>query len=317
MIKKCEICGNALSNGNAWYYKDKKVCANCLKSLSPDIWAEIETEAAKSKGEFKIMFCLKCGAELPLGSKQCSECGLTLDGVKLYDPKHFPFLAILFSAMVPIYLSASNWGRLGNPQRKRKLLVIGFAGLLVFSTVLMLLPFSASSGKYIGFLINLPIGFFLREYQRSVYKTALFLGAKPASTVTGTLKGIAVTVLAVLIAILGITAYTDYETKRGIMLIREEKCEEAEVVFKRLLSLDTSDEYVKFNLAICYLCMEKWDEAVDNLNAYLQHHSDDPNAHVYLGIAFEGKGMLKEAQQHYETAQSLDPEVMDSFFGEP
>ena len=118
--------------------------------------------------------CLRC-KEIVSGQEHgCSACGYSLEGTKLYNPTHFVLLALFFTGMVPIFLAASNWGRLGDLSRKRRWLWLGLAGyMIVFSAAILLPDLGRFSNKFIGYLINLPVGMALLGMQRSTYLSAL------------------------------------------------------------------------------------------------------------------------------------------------
>lgn len=82
-------------------------------------------------------WCPSCNAGLADESQRCTSCGYSLAGLRVYNPKHFIWLAFLFSAMVPIYLAASNWGKIGRTRTKRLWLGLGFVGFALMFTSLL------------------------------------------------------------------------------------------------------------------------------------------------------------------------------------
>lgn len=271
---------------------------------------------ARSKNSADGIHCLKCRVAVSVEGHGCTACGYTLEGVRLYDPKHFVLLTFLLTAMVPIFLAASNWGRTGDGARKRRWLMIGFVCYLIFFGAVIVLPDLGTRGvRFIAYLINLPIGWLLRDIQRPVYKSALALGAKPASTFMGSIKGLGITLMAGAIPAAGFMSYLTIEESRAQAFLQEDQYEQAEAVYERLLVWNAEDENIKYNLALCHLCMERWEDAAEGFRAYLQRHDNDPVAHAFLGYALEHQGLYEEAERHYVTAEKLDPEVLTGLFG--
>ena len=258
----------------------------------------------KSSAESKR--CLRCKEVVSGQEHGCSACGYSLEGTKLYNPKHFVLLSLFFTGMVPIFLAASNWGRLGDLPRKRRWLWFGLAGYMVIFGAAMLLPdLGKLSNRFIGYLINLPVGMALLGMQRSTYLSALELGAKRASSFVGLLKGLPLVVLAFMIPLLSFTGYMMISENRALALLSEDRCAEAATEFEKLLAWDAEDEYVRFNLAICHECMGRWADAADGFRFYLQRHPDDPGAHELLGYVLMELGQDEEADRHFAAMERL------------
>lgn len=264
----------------------------------------------------EILHCLKCNAIVQPEQKRCPNCGYTLANVRLYNPKYFIILSLLLSAIVPIYLASVNWGRMGQISTRRKWLLLGLSGFVILFLCLLLLPDSGRAGSnLIGYLINLPIGYFLSTKQRPLYKKALGLGAIPASTFIGSIKGLGITLILLLVSIVAMVITTDSLLKRGQSLYEQNRCKEAASIFEWLLELDTEDEYLNYDLAKCYICLKQWDKAVDYLKIFLKFHDDDADAHQNLAYALEQQGNIEESEEHYIIADSLYN--MDSFTIKP
>ena len=130
-----------------------------------------------SEGSADNISCIKCNESVPDESRFCPACGYSVEGVSLYNPKNFPILAALLSGIVPIFLAASNWKRIGDNARGRYWLLIGFAGFVVlFIAVILMSNFENPIVILLGYLINLSSGLLLRIKQYPVYKAALALG---------------------------------------------------------------------------------------------------------------------------------------------
>lgn len=259
--------------------------------------------------------CPQCDAALSSQDQRCQVCGYTLAAVRLYNPKHFIWLAVLFSAMVPIYLAATNWGRLGEVRKKWLWLGVGFLGLTLLFTVSMLLPDEYAGAKWLGYLFNLPIAYALRQTQRPVYATALRLGALPRSLWLGSIVGLVLVVAALAVAIAGQGAAYDIQYRRAHALVGDGKFEEAARIFQDMLRRNPDDGGAEFNLALCYHGLERWDEAADGLERCIRRNPADAEAHTFLAYVRARQGRRTEADSLASRARGLDPQVVQRLFG--
>ena len=69
--------------------------------------------------------------------------------------------------------------------------------------------------------------------------------------------------------------------------------------FKQMLESDPDNELVRFGLANEYLKAERYEEAIDALNNYLQRADDEGAAFGMLARAYEKVGMRVEARESY------------------
>jgi hypothetical protein len=117
---------------------------------------------------------------------RCPACGHGFAGVRLYDPKHFAWLGVLFSGLVPVFMSASNWGKVGKTKTKWRCLGAGFIGFTALFAILGLFGNAPKGGGNLGLnlLLNVPVALLLRDRQRPLYDAALRLGAERATFVT-------------------------------------------------------------------------------------------------------------------------------------
>ncbi len=69
--------------------------------------------------------------------------------------------------------------------------------------------------------------------------------------------------------------------------------------FKQMLESDPDNELVRFGLANEYLKAERYEEAIDALNNYLQRADDEGAAFGMLARAYEKVGMRDEARESY------------------
>lgn len=69
--------------------------------------------------------------------------------------------------------------------------------------------------------------------------------------------------------------------------------------FKQMLLDDPDNSLVRFGLANEYLKAERYEEAIDALNNYLQRANDEGAAFGMLARAYEKVGMRNEARESY------------------
>jgi predicted Zn-dependent protease len=70
--------------------------------------------------------------------------------------------------------------------------------------------------------------------------------------------------------------------------------------FKQMLLDDPDNSLVRFGLANEYLKAERYEEAIDALNNYLQRANDEGAAFGMLARAYEKVGMRDEARESYQ-----------------
>lgn len=70
--------------------------------------------------------------------------------------------------------------------------------------------------------------------------------------------------------------------------------------FKQMLESDPENNLVRFGLANEYLKAERYEEAIDTLNNYLQRADDEGAAFGMLARAYEKVGMRDEAKESYQ-----------------
>lgn len=71
-------------------------------------------------------------------------------------------------------------------------------------------------------------------------------------------------------------------------------------VFRKMLASDTRNTAVRFGLANELLKLERWDEAVVELQTYLQQANDQGNAYGKLAQALERLGRTDDARTAYQ-----------------
>jgi tetratricopeptide (TPR) repeat protein len=92
------------------------------------------------------------------------------------------------------------------------------------------------------------------------------------------------------------------------LLHREERPKETIAIIQRGLTADP--EYGDFYnvLGICFLALDRYDEAIRAMQHYVQLAPTEPNAHDSLGMSFQQSGRFENAFAEYNTALALDPE---------
>jgi len=136
----------------------------------------------------------ECGARFAAQDTMvCPTCNLRFSEISLYNPKRFVWFSLLMTFLVPSYLSASNYGRLGQRRKKNLLLSLGFAAFVVSLVVIIrleqILGIDSSEAddaapyfaRLFSLVIDWPVGLYLRSRQKSLFERAMGIGMKQAS----------------------------------------------------------------------------------------------------------------------------------------
>ena len=100
--------------------------------------------------------------------------------------------------------------------------------------------------------------------------------------------------------------------QKAVALINEGKLQEAETIYRELISAGTSNHIVYGNLAALCAMQGRLDELVELLKTALQLNPNYPDAHNNLGIALKEQGDLPAAIASYKTALQLKPNYPDA-----
>lgn len=271
--------------------------------------------ARYSAEEYDNDICPRCQTNLVTQDDRCTSCGYNLIGVRFYSPDYFVWLSLLLTAMVPIYLSASNWGKIGKKKTKWLWLGGGIAFFIVLFTAFYYLPDSKHiNDVLIGSIVNIPIALYLRAKQIPVYGVAIQLGASRASLFKGSLVGFFFLIIA--IAVPATTFMMKYysELDHGIELFENSQYGAAIMVFNEILRDDPKDEDALVYSALCNYNMEHWDESQEILVNYLKINTNNPVVYALLSKIHSIKGDMKEAEKMALQARILDPEIFDKLF---
>lgn len=211
----------------------------------------------------EIPRCPRCHSALSEGTETCPACNLRFSDISLYDPKHFVWLAMVFSFVVPSLLAAINFGRLGRPDLKKAWLIGGIAGLAVLVLFVRYFgePFLDELGvtgsdrematQWGGYLVNLPIAGFLFFRQRALFRGALELGARKASMFKGAVAGIA---LAFAVGFSSVLAWEVAAPRPGqdvVAMMSEGRFVEANSAIDDMLRDNPDDPELLYRKAMC------------------------------------------------------------------
>ena len=102
--------------------------------------------------------------------------------------------------------------------------------------------------------------------------------------------------------------------QRAADLINQGKLQEAEVVYRELISAKTENHIVYGNLAAICGMQGRFDELIELLRKALKLKPNYPEAHNNLGIALKEQGDLDGAIASYNTALQLKPNYPDAHY---
>ena len=95
--------------------------------------------------------------------------------------------------------------------------------------------------------------------------------------------------------------------QQAFVLINQGKLQEAELIYRELISAGTNNHIVYGNLAVICGKEERFDEMIDLLGKSLQLNKNYPNAHNFLGVALKAQGNLLAAIASFRKALKLNP----------
>jgi tetratricopeptide (TPR) repeat protein len=255
--------------------------------------------------------CPQCDGTFTAELQRCSTCGFTRAGVRLYKPKHFIWWAMLFSGLTTIYMAATNMSRMGHRREKWLWLGLGFAGFVAVFAVLSFLPDVGAFGHLIGYGLNLPIGWYLRDQQQGLFKMGLSFGAKQASSLIGVVLGLGLTLLALATPTVPLTVWYEMRFASGVTALSEDRCEDARATFLDLLAFDSEDTLATYNLGVAELCLDHLEWAAKSFRDYATREPNDPDGHAMLAYCFWLNDRDDAARSRLKKALELDPGVIE------
>ena len=96
------------------------------------------------------------------------------------------------------------------------------------------------------------------------------------------------------------------------LLIDQGRLVEAEVIYRKLISLDTANYLTYSSLAVICAMSDRFGESVSLLKRALELNPNDPSSHNCLGNALQEQGALKEAIASYQIALQLDSAYIEA-----
>ena len=255
--------------------------------------------------------CPSCGAALT-ESPRCPSCGLSLEGKRLFDPRHFHWLGVLLSGLVPITMSAVNWGRVGRTRERNLWLILGFLGFLLLFSLLGALPEGA---RFLGIAVSAGISYYLRARQQPLFAAGFRLGAKRDSAWKGAVAGTSLLIVALALTVMGFQAAYHLRYDRGVKLLDQGRLPEAAAIFERLVQEDPKDLGANFALATCRLFSGNLDAAERGFHECLSLEGVD-SAMVFADLAVleAARGRSTEADSLAGWARAREPAIFTKLY---
>jgi tetratricopeptide (TPR) repeat protein len=237
----------------------------------------------------------------------------SLEMKRLYDPKHFHWLGVLFSGLVPIALASANWGQVGERRKRWLWLLLGLAG---YTAVFIAVRLRPTPSAFLAIGVNAGLAYYLRDRQRPLFQEALAAGAEQRPWWQGIPVGIGLLVLAVFLSNFGVLYDQERRVEHALRLVDEHRFAEAAVVLEGVLREDPEDGTVVFDLACTHLFRAQWDEAAQGLERSLVlSAADSAGTYAMLAIAHAGQGRRAEAESLATFARRRDPTAFTKNFG--
>lgn len=236
----------------------------------------------------------------------------SLEEARFYDPKRFHLLGVLFSGLVPIAMASANWGQMGETRKRWLWLVLGLAAYAALLVGVRLRP------EYMSFVAlgaNVGIAHYLRDRQRPIQEM-LASGAPPRPWWLGTLVGIGLLVVALLLSNFGVFYERERRVEHALRLMDQHRFAEAGTVLEGVLRDDPEDGTVVYDLACTHLFQARWDEAAQGFERSLAlSNVDSAGTYAMLAIAHAGRGHRAEAESLASMARHGDPAVFTRQYG--
>jgi hypothetical protein len=261
--------------------------------------------------------CPRCHGAIATDGAHCAECGFTLAGVPFFDPKHFLWLGLLLSALVPIYFSARNWGRMGQLRLQRLWLgggVLGF--MLLFAFVEAIPELNATVSRMVSIALNVPLSIVLRDRQRPLFMTAMQLGARRGSLFKGTLVGTALVLGVLAVVLAGLAMGSRIVYSRGVTLMAEENYADAARMFEYLRRHEFESDGPVFLLAFCHFKLKRYSDAALGFEEVVRRNPRSADGYAYLAVALAAQGCFDQADSVATLARQIEPDIFFMRFGE-
>jgi tetratricopeptide (TPR) repeat protein len=100
----------------------------------------------------------------------------------------------------------------------------------------------------------------------------------------------------------------DPDFQEGLKYFETGELERAAAAFKKAAERAPESIEVNYNLAICYLRLQKTAEAIGILEKLLLSKNDIPEIYLALGEAYFNRGEIEKALTNFRRAQELQPE---------
>lgn len=250
---------------------------------------------------------------LPPGFEASTSPPETLEGKRFYDPKHFHALGVLFSGLVPIWMSAANWGQLGKA-RTRWLWLLG--GLAAYAALFVAVRVKPGATWYLGLGLNVLLAYYLRDAQRPLFRDALARGATPRAWWQGTLFGTGLLVVAFMLSTFGVLWERELRVGGALKLIDQGRYAQAQAVLENVLHEDPEDGVVVFDVAISHLFQAHWLDAIQGFERTLVLDGADTTMTLAcLSIAHAGQGNREASDSLAAEARSRNPAIFVKTFG--
>jgi tetratricopeptide repeat protein len=245
---------------------------------------------------------------------RCVVCGYEPAAVRLYNPKYFEHLAVLFSGVVPLWMAFSNFRRLGLKDRARRLLIIGVPLYLLIFAVLIVAPSVEDRLPRLAMalLVNYPVGWFLKREQRGLYADAVSLGGGTDRAWKGVVIGLGPVIAIVVAAVIIATPYLDRHLNHGRKLMKRGEYAAAAEAFERALAQDSTDAEALMRAVACRAYTGEVQASASHMRQYLRHYPRDARGWAILGELHEAMGDSAAADSVRTVGSRLNPNTVDS-----
>ena len=238
-----------------------------------------------------------------------------------WNPSNFKWIAFLASFLASGILAGINWRRLGQPQRAWPTILATIGGSVLFVAILTLLPDSSNGAKYLGYAVNVIVGYGLARWQQPAYNA--YNITYRASTLKSSGNRIPVlvslgSIVVIFIMSIGLGIAWDQVQNshiyQGNTYFDQENYSQAIEEYNQAAAISPNTAEIYNNRGVAYLRLKDYQNALTDFTRATQLDPQSALAYRNRSLANLGLGKYDSALNDITVAIPLNPQSADSFF---
>ncbi len=229
-------------------------------------------------------------------------------------------LAIFFGFGAAGVLAGINWRRLGKPKWVWPSIILTIVGEVALVALLSVLK--STTGKEIGYLVNIGIGFGLSRLQRPAYDEWITNNGASEPKKPGFILPIGIgigSIAAILAAAFGASTVQAAAVQRhldaGTAYLSQGNYDQAIAEFNAMSSIDPTVPSSYIGRGLVYLYKNEYDQSLLNFNRAIQLDGTIAVAYRDRGLVYYFEGTYDNALADMEKAIQIDPKAAQSYLG--